>query len=107
MGRRRFEGDADGYPGEPAPGDIWWCGGDALGLGDGGKVRPVLVVRAEVDVIALTSRKPSGKPVGVAHAGGTSWMTESRRWVPEIALVSPLGRWAGFEAWRQTQMPDR
>lgn len=90
---------------EPRAGEVWWCEGSATGLNDGGKTRPVLVLGVSSDgvrVIPLTSQKPAGQPTPVAHRGGLSWMASvEARTVSRIALVSSLGAWAGFAAWRR------
>lgn len=94
--------ELDSYAADPRPGDVWWCDGRALGLPDGGKVRPVLVVHAGVtalSVIPLTTRKPAERPVPVSHSAGVSWLTNETRSVEPAALLSPLGRWSGFAAW--------
>ena len=109
---RRSSPDEDHEPshaGSPAAGEVWWCEGANLGLRDGAKVRPVLVLGVHADgvrVIPLTSRKPesaTAPPVGVAHRGGLSWMTTpaTPRSVEWLALLSSLGGWQGFEAWRR------
>ena len=80
------------------------CDGEALGLGDGGKTRPVLVVRVSADgaeVIPLTSRRGIGTGIPVQHQAGVSWMTDERpRRVSTLSLLSTLGTWTGFAAWR-------
>jgi hypothetical protein len=98
------EAELDAYYGEPAPGEVWWCEGPRLLLPDGGKVRPVLVVSLtgdEARVIPLTSRRPDGVPIPVRHNGGLSWLTDAERTVPRLSLLSSLGRWDGFTAWRK------
>jgi mRNA-degrading endonuclease toxin of MazEF toxin-antitoxin module len=91
---------------EPRPGEVWWCDGRALGFRDGGKTRPVLVVSHEPKgcdalVAPLTSRKPDGGGVLVAHRAGRSWLTGETRSVRGVDLVSSLGAWPGFAAWNQ------
>lgn len=104
--QRRDDDDLDSlFPATARAGEVWWCEGKSLAFSDGGKTRPVLVVSLsgdEVRVVPLTTQKPDGRPVAVAHRAGLSWMafTESR-FVPRSALVSSLGPWAGFAAWRQ------
>lgn len=101
--------ELDALAREPREGEVWWCDGRALAMGDGGKVRPVLVVathgRTDARVVPLTSRKPdgaAGTALAVAHRGGTSWMaTAEACTVPTVSLTSPLGPWAGYAAWRQ------
>jgi len=104
LSRRRTVDEADIPAGDPRPGEVWWCGGEALGFGDGGKVRPVLVIGAfggQVDVVPLTTRKPDGAAEAVHHRAGLSWMTDARRSVSPIELVSSLGPWAGYGEWRR------
>lgn len=106
--RRWTEEELDALGADPREGEVWWCDGRALALGDGGKLRPVLIVVAYgrqggARVVPLTSRKPDGgAPVAVAHRGGTSWMaTVEARTVSVSALTSPLGAWAGYAAWKR------
>jgi len=94
--------ELDSYAADPRPGDIWWCDGRALGLPDGGKVRPVLVVHGggtALSVVPLTTRRPAERAVSVSHSGGVSWLTNETRTVESSALLSPLGKWSGFAAW--------
>ena len=112
MGRRRpvTEEELDRLAESPQTGDVWWCDGGALGLGDGDKTRPVLVigVAAEgAEVIPLTSRRGSGAGIPVRHRAGVSWMTDERpRRVPVLSLLSTLGGWAGFAVWRNQSEPN-
>lgn len=103
-GRRTTDEELDAIGAEPWPGEVWWCEGTAIGLTDGGKTRPALVLAVVPDgvlVVPLTSRKPEAQPVSVTHRGGLSWMAGEARTVPRIALLSSLGPWAGFAAWRR------
>ena len=98
--------ELDALTADPRVGEVWWCEGSVIGLNDGGKTRPVVVVGVAPDgvrVLPLTSRKPAaGAPVPVSHRGGLSWMVNAAqaRTVARTALVSSLGTWAGFAAWR-------
>ena len=107
MRRRRItDEELDSLSADPRAGEVWWCEGSATGLNDGGKTRPVIVLGVAPDgvrVLPLTSRKPpGGTPTPVSHRGGLSWMvtTVEARTVARIALVSSLGPWAGFSAWK-------
>lgn len=106
-GTKTTDEELDAMGAEPRPGDVWWCDGAAIGMNDGAKTRPVLVVRTEagefVAVVPLTSRKPAdaAAPVRVAHRGGLSWFAGPERSVRRIALLSSLGRWPGFDLWRR------
>ncbi len=107
MQRRTTTEDLDALSADPRAGEVWWCEGGAIGLNDGGKTRPVVVLGVSPDggarVLPLTSRKPEGAPVPVSHRGGLSWMVNeagAARTVARTALVSSLGPWAGFAAWR-------
>ncbi len=106
MRRRTSNEDLDALSAEPRAGEVWWCQGSAIGLNDGGKTRPVIVLSVSPDggvrVLPLTSRKPQGVPTSVSHRGGLSWMVgeAAPRLVTRTALVSSLGPWAGFAAWR-------
>ena len=97
--------ELDALGGDPRPGEVWWCEGGALGFADGGKTRPVLVVRAEgadARVVPLTSRKPESGGMAVTHRGGLSWMTAGQpESVPRVSLISSLGPWPGFAAWQR------
>lgn len=106
MRRRTTWEDLDALSADPRAGEVWWCEGSAIGLNDGGKTRPVVVLGVAPDgvrVLPLTSRKPpGGAPTPVSHRGGLSWMvneTAAPRTVARTALVSSLGTWAGFSAW--------
>lgn len=105
MRKRRFtDEDFAAIDGEPKVGEIWWCRGDSLRFEDGGKVRPVLIVdltSTTAVVIPLTTRKPFADAVSIAHRGGYSWLTSTRIEVPAADLVSSLGAWAGFVAWKR------
>jgi len=106
MRRRTTNEDLDALSAEPRAGEVWWCEGSAIGLNDGGKTRPVIVLGVAPDgvrVLPLTSRKPpGGTPTPVSHRGGLSWMvtTVEVRLVARNALVSSLGAWAGFSDWK-------
>jgi len=104
--RRITEADLDAIGGEPAVGEVWWCRGESLRFEDGGKVRPVLVVDVRsttASIVPLTTRKPSAGAVGIAHAGGHSWLTHADIDVDRVDLISGLGAWAGFDAWRRVR----
>ena len=111
MSRRRSEEDEArelaALSQAPRQGEIWWCQGGSLGLNDGSKTRPVLVVdfdgAADVLVLPLTSQKPETSGTLISHRGGVSWMTgnmANARRVGKAALISPLGMWPGFAAWK-------
>jgi hypothetical protein len=102
-GRRVTDAELDTIGAEPQIGEVWWCRGESLGFADGGKVRPVLVIgfsSALARVIPLTTRKPAQNAVAVSHRAGTSWLTESENLMPADELLSGLGAWKGFAAWR-------
>jgi hypothetical protein len=102
MRRRATEADLDSTAGEPFPGDIWWCEGECLRLGDGGKTRPVLLLAIHGDtarVIPLTTRKPLGHGISIAHEAGHSWLTQTEVEVPAISLLFRIGHWTGFAQW--------
>lgn len=108
MRRRTTNEDIDALSADPCVGEVWWCEGSAIGLNDGGKTRPVIVVGIAPDggarVLPLTSRKPENASVPVSHRGGLSWMVREAtppRAVARTSLVSSLGAWAGFAAWKK------
>ncbi len=109
MRRRTTPEELDAISSDPRAGEVWWCEGSAIGLNDGGKTRPVVVLSVSpaggARVLPLTSRKPEGAAVvvPVSHRGGLSWMVNAAeaRTVARTALVSSLGAWAGFSAWKK------
>jgi len=98
------------------PGQVWWCDGVALGFEAHFKRRPVLVLQircGEDDpvggsgdtllVAPLSSKRRFGQEQTVTHAGGVSYLTGQAAEVSADALLSPLGTWDGFAAWRAEQ----
>ena len=93
-------------PTEIDAGQVWWCDGVALGFEAHFKRRPVLVLEIRSDnllVAPLSSKRPHGQEQAVTHAGGVSFLTGRAARVPPNALLSPLGAWEGFDAWRMEQ----
>lgn len=91
----------------PEPGTIWWCDGTALEFEANFKRRPVLILAIRDDaslvVAPLSSHRRYGQEQEVAHSGGVSYMTGTVSCIIADALLKPLGRWEGFEAWREQQ----
>ena len=91
----------------PEPGTVWWCDGAALAFEAYFKRRPVLVLRPLDDdtvlVAPLSSKRRFGQEQAVTHGGGVSFLTGQVCEVSADALLSPLGAWDGFEAWRAEQ----
>lgn len=87
-----------------APGQVWWCDGVSLGFEAHFKRRPVLVLAVRDSgtllVAPLSSKRSVGQEQAVTHAGGVSFLTGRAAEVPAEALLSPLGAWEGFDAWR-------
>jgi hypothetical protein len=94
-------------PTEIAPGQVWWCDGVALGFEARFKRRPVLVLEVRAGgvllVAPLSTKRVHGQERMVTHAGGASFLTGSASEVSANVLLSPLGAWEGFAAWRAEQ----
>lgn len=54
-------------------------------------------------VAPLSSKRVHGQERMVTHAGGASFLTGRAIEAPANALLSPLGAWEGFDAWRAEQ----
>ena len=54
-------------------------------------------------VAPLSSKRLCGQEQAVTHNGGVSFLTGRALEVPATALLSPLGAWDGFDAWREAQ----
>lgn len=99
------------------PGQVWWCDGVALGWEAHFKRRPVLLLArvnkesassvgddaARFLVLPLSSRRRFGQERAVTHEGGVSYFSDRPAAVSAAALLSPLGTWDGFAAWRAEQ----
>lgn len=91
----------------PTPGTVWWCDGAALAFEAYFKRRPILVLSVLGDgtllVAPLSSKRRFGQEQAVTHSGGVSFLTGQVCEVSADALLSPLGAWEDFEAWRAEQ----